>query len=153
MFYPLSVLTVMFAYQPPNEDTTPKYVAVGEARKAFEACLTSTLSELELQEKDGLTPDFPVLHRTISEAALVYAQVINEYAPGFAEDTGWATDDALKCVIYARMWANKALRAPAGAARGRLIALAKTESEKAELAANSGIALNTPVTEAFAALA
>lgn len=62
---------------------------------------------------------------------------------------GHLSRQAIDAVTFARMWANKAIRAPLGSVRGRLVSLAKTESEKAQLAANASIALDGPVSEAM----
>lgn len=151
MTYPPAVLAIMFGYQPPNNDTTPRYKAVGEARDAFDkeiAVIFDDLSQIESISPIGA--DYVALHARVSMAALMYATAINEVAP-VGEHVLRLSLQAIDAVTFARMWANKAIRALAGPVRGRLISLAKTESEKAQLAANAAIALDAPVAEAYAA--
>lgn len=50
MLYTPEILAIMFGYQPPNDDTTPKYRAVGMARDTFEKDLTVILADLEAME-------------------------------------------------------------------------------------------------------
>lgn len=150
LLYPSTVLAAMFGYQPPNDITTPKYKAVGEARDRFEAALEGILSDLQA---GGHTPaGFVALHDRVSAAALDYATAINDVSPT-GEHVMRLPLQAIDAVTLARMWANKAIRAPEGPVRGRLVSLAKTESEKAQLLANAGIALDAPVADAYAALA
>lgn len=140
MTYPPAVLAIMFGYQPPNNDTTPRYKAVGEARDAFDkeiAVIFDDLSQIESISPIGA--DYVALHARVNEVAPVGEHVLR------------LSLQAIDAVTFARMWANKAIRAPAGPVRGRLVSLAKTESEKAQLAANAAIALDAPVAEAYAA--
>lgn len=147
MLYSPAILAVMFGYQAPNVDTAPRYRAVGDARDAFEAALQAAMSELELQEREG-PPDLLVIHRAVGDASLAYASAINEVAP-IGNHVRHLSAQAVDAIVFARMWANKAIRAPAGPVRGRLVSLAKTESEKAQLCANAAIALDAPVAEAY----
>lgn len=149
LLYPSTVLAVMFGYQPPNDDTTPKYRAVGMARDRFEAAIEGVFNDLMIGEH---TPaGYVALHARVSTAALDYANAINDVAPT-GEHVVRMSLQAVDAVSFARMWANKAIRAPAGPVRGRLVSLAKTESEKAQLAANAAIALDAPVAETYATL-
>ena len=150
MLYTPEILAIMFGYQPPNDDTTPKYRAVGMARDTFEKDLTVILADLEAMESappatDGYGDGYVALHARVSTSALAYASAINDVVPAY----GHLSRQAIDAVTFARMWANKAIRAPLGSVRGRLVSLAKTESEKAQLAANASIALDGPVSEAM----
>lgn len=153
MLYTPEILAIMFGYQPPNDDTTPKYRAVGMARDTFEKDLTVILADLEAMESvppvtDGYEGGYVALHARVSAAALAYAGAINGVVPAYGP-MGHLSRQAIDAVTFARMWANKAIRAPLGSVRGRLVSLAKTESEKAQLAANASIALDGPVSEAM----
>lgn len=150
--YPPSVLAIMFGYQPPNDVTTPKYRAVGEARDRFEVSIAQIVADRAGGDNSMLSEGQMVaLHARVSMAALDYAQAINAVAPT-SDHVVRLSLGAIDSVTLARMWLNKALRASDAGARGRLVALAKTESEKAQLLANAGIALDQPVADAYSAL-
>jgi hypothetical protein len=146
--YPSAVLAVMFGYQPPNDETTPRYRAVGEARDRFESAITDVFTDLRDVPQDAA--GFVALHARVSMAALDYASAINAVAP-VGDHVMRLSLQAIDSVTLARMWANKAIRAAEGPVRGRLVSLAMTESEKAQLCANAGIALDAPVSAAYAA--
>ena len=153
LLYTPGILAIMFGYQPPNEVTTPKYKAVGEARDTFEKEIAVIFADLETMESappvtDGYGGGYVALHARVSMAALVYAAAINDVVPAYGPVVHLSRQ-AIDAVTFARMWANKAIRAPLGPVRGRLVSLAKTESEKAQLAANASIALDAPVSEAL----
>ena len=149
--YPPAVLAVMFDYQPPNEITTQKYRAVGEARDRFDKASEEILNDLaSIEASSPIGADYVALHARVSLAALDYAQAINAVAPT-GDHVLRLSLQGIDAVTFARMWLNKAIRAPIGPVRGRLVSLAKTESEKAQLAANAAIALDAPCSEAYAA--
>lgn len=148
--YPPRVLDVLFTYQPPNDDTRPRHAAVAQARADYDAVLASVFDDLD--RFDPLTDeDYVALHSRVSMAALAYAKAVNE-ACDDAGDMESHVASAVMSITVSRMWANKAIRAPAGGVRGRYVALAKTASEEAEMLANSAIALAEPVAEAYETL-
>lgn len=150
--YPPSVLDVMFTYQPPNDDTRPKYAATAKARADYDAALASVFDDLaSIEAISPIGADYVALHARVSMAALDYAKAVNE-ACGDARDMESHVVSAVMSITVSRMWANKAIRAPSGPVRGRLMALARTESEEAEMLANSAIALAEPVSAAYDAL-
>lgn len=147
--YPSSILAIMFRYQPPNDVTSLKYRAVGEARARFDAACLQIVEDLS-----GATDDTAIvaLHVRVSMAALDYAAAINNVAPSGSHVLRLSLR-AIDSVVLARMWLNKALRAADTQDRGRLVSLAQTESEKAQLLVNAGIALDEPFSVAYHGLA
>lgn len=143
-------LKALFVYYPPTEETAPHFAAISSARAGFEESMDLLITELENQEEAGQEPSFQKLHEIVSQEALEYAEAVNEHGVGWESQNEQYTVDAIQSITLARMWMNKAIRAPKGGPRRRLIALAMTESEKAQLLANCGIATEAGVDAALA---
>lgn len=149
--FPDRVLDAMFTYQPPNDDTRPKYAATAKARADYDAAIAAVFDDLATSEASTPHTDYVALHARVSAAARIYAGVVND-ACADPRDMDSHVHSAVMSITVSRMWANKAIRAPAGPVRGRLMVLARTESEEAEMLTNSAIALAAPVAAAYDAL-
>lgn len=150
--YPPAILDTLFSYQPPNDETRPRHAAVAQARADYDAALASVFDDLtEAEAPPPVSVDHVALHARVSAAARTYAGVINDMC-GEQGDLWPNTARAVTAVMMSRMWANKAIRAPAGPTRGRCMAMARTTSEEAEMLANIVIALSEPVRVAYETL-
>lgn len=147
--YSTDHLKALFAYYPLTEETAPKFDTIAEAREGFENSMDLLIKELENQEECGQEPSFSKLHETVSQEALEYAEAVNAHGVGWESPNSEYTETAIQSIILARMWMNKAIRAAKGGPRRRLIALAFTESEKAQLLVNAGLATEDGVSAAL----
>lgn len=149
--FPDRVLDVMFTYQPTNDDTRPRYAATAKARADYDAAIIAVFEDLATSEASTPHTDYVALHARVSAAARTYAGVVNDVCAD-PKDMNSHVQSAIMSITVSRMWANKAIRAPLGPVRGRLMALARTESEEAEMLANAAIALAEPVAAAYDAI-
>lgn len=113
-----------FTYHAPTEETAPKYAAI---RAAEEACLFGLAYAAADEGPNHVRFD------NINASCAKFADVIDAQAPDSADKSA-----AIRCVRLARNAANEAIVNPKDA--GRLMAMAKTEIQKARWQANSAIA-------------
>ena len=113
-----------FTHHPPTDETAPKYAAI---RAAEEACLFGLSFAFADEGPDHVRYD------NANAACAAFANVIDAQVPDCADKTA-----AIRCVRLARNAANEAIANPKDG--GRLMAMAKTEIQKARWQANSAIA-------------
>lgn len=139
--FPANVLDVIFTLQPVDGTTHSQVAVVTQARADFDKVLDAVFHDLAMWESQSLPIDYATLRARVNDAARSYAGVVNEL--------GTFQAPAVDAIKLSFLWADKAIGAPLGPIRGRLVACAKTESEKSELLAHSAIVLDAPLTAAW----
>lgn len=152
-----------FSHHPPTEEQLAVYAEISEAESQAKVRLAEALC---IGEKLAGSADYAKRHGEVNAAIRSFAETISKHADALFQTafsrasilhgdraagqvapmmlgiSGYNMNDdlgeAFRHLRMARMLANLGIRDEAG--RGRYLAMAKTEVEKARLCANAGIA-------------